>query len=262
MVEDTADFADTEYIQETAQGTQRLDVDLSDLLAELESINVKTAVIQSATLLIDLPLRYRSGSPLYFTQFEHGAAHWQGTVGDTDGSSAISTTLWLSKGQAWALKADAGGTKYARMEARFGSYPKCKVALEAAFTLTAQMTYLYWLIKWVDGDNDYLATLYYKKADDAIKLRDHQYAVKTVLSNWTPDVDDSAFHFIKLIIDVTTGKYVTLYLDEHEIPLADHGLFPGTGATGEPIYIAVQLNGAAGQNPIIYVDDVCLIEED
>lgn len=259
---ETDDFGDTTNLQDMRDSTQHLDVDLGDLLVELENINVHQASIENALIVTDLPLRYRSGTPLFMCDFEYGDGHWKATTAGTGATSASSTTLWYSKGKSWELKAGSDGAKYARAEARFGNYPLGAVGVECAFTLADNMTALHILFKIVSGDDYYLADIYYNQADDKFKLRDENYAVQTILEGWTPDLGDNAFHFLKLVVDSSTGLYTTLFLDEHEIDISAYGLFTTTGATGDPMYIAFQLGAVSGNNPIVYIDDVCLTEED
>lgn len=255
------DFGDTSNLQDMRDSTQHLDVDLGDLLLELENINVHQASIENALIVTDLPLRYRSGSPLFVTDFEYGDGHWKATTSGAGANSATSTTLWLSKGKSWQLKAGSDGSEYAKTEARFGNYPLGPMGIECAFTLTDQMNYFAILFKIVSGADYYLLDIRYDRANDLIKLRDENYASQTVLASWTPDVDDNAFHYFKATFDPSTALYTTLFLDEHEVDISAYGLFTAATGLGDPMYLAFQMGGPSGQNPIIYVDDVCITEE-
>jgi len=259
---DTPDFGPTEYSRSTAEQTARLDVDLSDVLAQLQQLNVKTALIQSATIALDLPLRYRSGVPFYNNNFYLGAGNWVGTGYGTGWSSYTTTAFYYTSGRSWRLKAGSDGARLARATLKLGPYPKCKVGIEAAFTLTNTMDTLTFTLMWPYGGYDYFIIVYIDHTNTRICLRDQNYNVQAVLSPWGYMVDDNAFHFLKIIADLNTEQYETIYLNEHELDVSQYGIYSENGNLTDSMELEVELHSQAGVSPIVYFTDICLTKED
>jgi len=256
------DFGDVGAIQQTGDGAVYWDTLLSDLLTELENINVQTARIESATILSDMPLRYRSGTPLYLTQFEHGAGPWVGSSVGADGGSEVSTDIWLSKGKSWILTAGSDSTRYARMDLRLGPYPNGEYSLEAAFTLGDNVIRLRFVVIWIDGSVGIIPTVWLDLEDAKVYIDDENLGYVSVIDPWNPDTDNDAWHFIKFTFDTESLLYTTLFLDEHEVDLSAYEIETASGYSDQAIRVYIQVDSTSGENATCYIDDIALVEEE
>jgi hypothetical protein len=260
-VGDTADFADTGYIQDTGVGAAYWDAALSDILSELENINVQTAHIQAASLATDRPLRYPTGTPLLIEQWEHGVNGWEWASGGTGASvSRISNLSW-TKGYCIKMVGGSDGARYATLSMQLGAYPKGKGGFQFAIAGNNHWDYLYidtmfpykgmyiWPGMVIDrGDNELL--LYDVDWDEVVY--------------WTAlpwNFGSDRWQFIKFTWDWDAGTWDTLYFNEYKEDISAYTLPKEEGDITDDVYLGFYLKSLAGQNGTIYIDDICLTEE-
>lgn len=262
MCPDTPDFADTEYIEQTAQGAQHLDVDLGDLLTELQSINVHQANIANATLAVDLPKRYRSGVAIFAEQFEYDVQDWHGTGYGAGALSQRSTNHWYSKGAAWLLRTGSTLGRSAVVYYQMGRYSQAKIALEVCFSVPDDLYEFRCYLRCPYNDNYYEARFSAYPSLDKIALWQTTVSATTISEIWEFHPGEDVFHFLKLVFDLTTGKYETVYLDDLEIDVSDKDLISGTGQSNKAWRLYFYARGNVAANRDLYFDDVCIAKED
>lgn len=259
--DDTPDFGPTGYAKDTAEGVTPLNANLTDILGELESINVQTANIQNATLSVDRPLRFAAGTPIFLEQFEYGDGFWVSASSGTGSSSAVSTTQFWSKGRSWKLVAGSDGGRTAKTKVRMGRYKTAKIGFQFAFTMDADLDYFALEIAWRTGTHYWYPALNFDVTNDTLEILDENDTWQTVQSGIDLYEAVTCFHFVKMIVDLTTVKYETLYLNDVEIDLSAYG-FPDYGSPGtDPLVMEFNLRGDTGKNATVYLDDICVTEE-
>lgn len=262
MTVDTPDFGPTGYARTTAEGAAYLDAALSDILSELQSINIHQANIANATLAIDLPKRYRSGVAIFAEQFEYDVQDWHGEIYGAGAASARSTAHWYSKGASWLLTTGSTLAKAALAYYQMGRYPQAKIGLEVCFTVPEDLYEFRTYLRCPYNDNYYEARFSVYPSLGKVSLWQTTASATTVSEDWEFHEGEDVFHFFKLVFDLTTGKYVVVYLDDLELDVSAYSLINGTGQAGKGWRLYFSAMAAIAANLDLYFDDVCLTEED
>jgi hypothetical protein len=256
------DFSDTADLETAATQSLNLDTGLSDILLELQTLNVHQANIESATLSVDLPLRYRSGQPLYLQDWGDGAGHAIAWTAGTGAASARDTTKFYTKGASWKLTAGSDGGRAATLDIYQGMYPNSKVSFEWAMTWATDIEYFRFSVIWVDGSNYYYVEVYIDVAADEIQIYDDTPGYNMIRTPIDLYADDDCYHFFKVTVDFTTGKYIEAYIDEDTIDLSAYTMLYDAASAGDPLDLEWKLRSDAGKNPTIYVDTIAMVLED
>lgn len=256
------DFSDTADANTTATQTEHLDVDLSDILLELQTLNVHQANIESATLSVDLPLRYRSGQPLYLQDWGDGAGHAIAWSAGTGAASARDTTKFLTKGASWKLTAGSDGGRAATLDFYLGMYEHAKVSFEWAMTWADDIESFMFSVIWLDGANYYYVELFIDVAAGEIQIYDDTPGYNSIRSPILLYADDDCWHYFKITADFSTGNYVEAYINEDTIDLSAYTMYYGASVAGSPLNMEWRLKGDAGKNPAIYIDTIAMILEE
>jgi len=265
---DTPDFGVTGYSKDTADRTARLNVDLSALLAQLESISVNTLNIEQATLdvvgatLVEgAPLRYKSGKPIFIETFELNNPMWASFTSGTGASAAWSTDGWWVKGRSWKLVAGSDGSRYATIVAELSSYPLGAMGAQFAHTLDTKTDYVYFNAMYHDGVWRRQVSL----KVDVVNKRLSIYGSGAVWSNvYTfPGLRTTTkcWHFVKLRYNLLTDAYIDLWFDDVVVDLSSYMIYKTSYTTWWYTYFQFSHYGVAGSNPVAYIDEVCVTDE-
>lgn len=256
------DFSDTSDLQSLGDASAFWDTAISELLAQLQTLNVHQANIESATLSVDLPLRYRSGQPLYIQDFEYSGSHMQAWKAGTGADCERVTDHALVKGASWQLRAGSDGGRAATLDITQGMYEKAKLSFEWAMTWSMDIDYLRFLVYFIDGSNYYYVELYIDVTADEIQIYDDTPGYESIRSPIGLYADPDTWHFFKVTVDFSTGDYVQAFINEETIDLSDYTMYYGAAAAGDPLNLEWKLHGDAGKNPTIYLDSIAMVLED
>jgi len=256
------DFGDVGAIQQTGDGAAYWDAALSDILEELETINIQTAHIQNATLSADRPRRFASGTPVFIEQFEYGSVLWHLDSSGSDGSSERSQTRYVSKGYAIELMSATDSTHRAYMQLKLGPLRLGPLGLQFSFTFANYSDY--YRVEWylVTATVRYDPEIIIDYNNSRIQILDANDAWQTVLEWDSISSGGGNFWSIKVTLDTLTGMWDTLFFDSEEVDLSAHGLPSGTAEAHGYFWIEVDHYGENARNPKVYVDDVCITEEE
>lgn len=262
MSQDTPDFGPTGYSQDTATGAGYWDVSLSDLLAELESLNVKTAIIQSATLTTDRPLRYASGHPIFIENWELARPGWVAGTYGTGALSARQATVWYSKGACWQLRAGSTLSRVADATYYMGRFPKGIMGFQCCFTVHANTYEVRAGVQFPYNGDYYHAQFSCFPDWTRFAVWESTMSATNVSDAWQLDVGGNVFHFVKVTFDLETGMYVAATVDDMEIDLSAYTLASGSGLSGQGLTVYLYHKGDSATTPDCYIDDVVISEED
>ncbi len=265
---DTPDFGPTGYSQDTAAGAAHLDVDLGDLLAQLETLNVHQANIENATLSISAatvvtgaPLRYGSGKPIFLESWEYNQKAWYGSGSGTDGIQRRSEEAFWTKGWSYELTCSSDSTRRASVSIRMGSYPAGPMGLQWAFTWDTRTDYVLLEGVFVDPDNRWNPEVRIDYNEKKIQILDGGSAWQDILAWDVITKGDGDWHFIKVTFDTATGMWDTLYFDFEAEDISEHALEAGSASDIGYIYFEFNHFGEVDYNATMYLDDICLSDE-
>lgn len=268
MVNDTPDFGDTEYIQSTSESTAHLDVDLGDLLAELETLNIHQANIENATIAVasamivaGVPLRYKSGVPIFIENWEYNQKAWYGSSSGTDGITRRSDEAFWSKGWSYELRCSSDSTRRATVSVKQGSYKEGKLGLQFAFTFHQYTDYIRVELYLIGPDSAYQVEFKIDFNNHKVQILDGGNNLQEVITWTIVSYGVDCWHFIKIIVDTENGLWDTIYFNSEEEDISEHTLKTATASDLGYVWMEFNHYGEEGQNAIMYLDDVCLTDE-
>lgn len=284
MSGDTPDFEDTTYQQTTATGaafldvsltelkvmledalltvTGALDIDLSEVLSELvtiEGLTVPSAPMQSVT---GAPLRYRTGDLILWEDFSKGNGYWQRYVSGAEADSSLDSNYWVRGGQSWMLKGGSSSGYQARLYMTMGRYEKCKMGLEFAFSWGMDADRLSVYFEPAYGSSYARFVVKFNVDTNQIEIRDHEGNYQPVRDPMSLIGSWYCFHHIKLIVDVETLSYETLFVNEEEIDLSSYTAAVGSVSANTPFEVRWTLVGTGGDTPQCWIDCIAITIED
>lgn len=234
--------------------------DFSDS-ANLQEINNYTNLTVKA-FTTDLPLRYRTGQPLYIQDWGDGVGHAISLAAGTGAESTYQVNKFLTKRASWLLKAGSDGGRQAKVTIRQGPYEKAKISFEWAMTWDDDIDYFEFTCTWVDGTTYYWVEFYIDVSEDEIQIYDNALGYVSIRTPINLYADDDNWNYFKLTVDLTEAEWVEAYINEDTIDLSDYTLYSDTAVAGDPLDVYWKLRGDAGANPAIYVDGIAMILED
>lgn len=234
--------------------------DFSDS-ANLQEINNYTNLTVKA-FTVDLPLRYRTGQPIYLQNWGDGDGHAIGFSAGTDAESTIQYNKFLTKRAAWKLMAGSDGGRQAKVTIRQGAYPLAKISFEWAMTWVEYVDYFQVQATFISGAVYYLVDFYIDVDADEIQIFDDTAAYRSIRSPIGLYENVAGWHFFKLTVDFLTGDYVEAFINEDNIDLSAYTMFSDASALHDPWDTYWKLHGDSGENPIIYLDCIAMIVED
>jgi len=88
---------------------------------------------------------------------------------------------------------------------------------------------------------------------------DGTWNIRTAAATWTSvltkTIQQYTTLFVKLVIDFTTGKYVSLQVSEEDVDLSAHSLYTDTTATSDRMRISAYVTAAAGKTCALFIDE-------
>ena len=256
------DFGDVGSIQQTGDGAAYWDASLADILAQLETINIQTANIQNATLSADRPRRYASGTPIFIEQFEYGSVLWNLDSSGSDGSAARSDTCYMSKGYAVELMSATDSTHRSYMQFTMGARARGPIGFQCAFTFHQYTDYFRIEVYFKGPTARYNVEVKIDYNEERIQILDADSEWETVLE-WDSMMYGAArFVFLKVTFNTLTGMWDRLFFNSEEVNISAHGLEPGTPEDNGSVWVEINQYGENTRNPIVYVDDICITEEE
>jgi hypothetical protein len=227
----------------------------------LQQINNYTNLTVKA-FTVDLPLRYRTGQPLYLQNWGDGNGHGKSWTAGTGAESTIQGNKFLNNRAAWKLTAGSDGGRAAHLEIEQGPYEKAKLRFEWAMTWAADIEYFQFYVIFMDGSNYYWVELYIDVALDEIQIADGTATKQSVRSPIYLEEDEDCWHHFKITVDFSSGKYVELYVNEDTVDLSNYSMYYAASAAGDPIDMLWFVKADDGKNPTIYIDAIAMVLED
>jgi len=198
----------------------------------------------------------RRGDVVSLEDFEYGITNWEsvGTVGYTATWSAAES---LSKGVSYKAVAPDGAATYALIRRYYSLPVNSRLGVEFAFLPDSKTEFVFVRSIIYDGTTYYQAKVYYSWDDSAIQYYNSAGARVDLATNVTLRRDGKCWHRLKMVIDLTTSKYVRCILDNVEYPMGDLGVQSGASATAPAIITELQHSvSAPGEAVTVHFDNV------
>lgn len=252
------DFSDTADQSTIAGYSVNWDTALTNLLTELESINIRTAEIGAATLIDGQPLRFRSGENVFYEDFQYDNGFWVAYTSGTGATSALDTDNCLSRAQCWKIKAGSDGGKQAWVSFQQGRFAFEPFGIEFGFSHSSLTDYFSIFIEPAYDDRYLRYVLKLDITNNKAQIRDENGTYQDVIDPLDIYPGIGVFHFCKLIVDPDGPTYTTLHLDDNEVDLSAYSAADAAASDDTPFYVSFRVYGTGGDNPDVNIDNLAL----
>lgn len=230
---------------------------------------VKTGIVHRIDDLAELAARLgspnvwdRRGDLLYATDFREGIGMFHSGFTGTDGGIALVTGHSRQGAYSMRLRASDEAQQYAYLQLAFPFQDPSKVGLEFSFSVAAQTKHVGAWIAWRDGAKEYIARILYHHTDSKVWY----YTEPTTWTALQTGIElhecTRPEHTLKLVVDMDAEEYVRLLLDAETYSMA--GLVPDEAPNTNPPYwyFYIQHFGEEDQNPLVYIDNVIVTQNE
>ncbi len=204
----------------------------------------------------------RRGDVVWLESFEFGDSAWSYTLAGTNSDAAPSAEYARSGGFALKLVTGTGANPYVIAQHLNYRPITSKVGVELSFSFKTGFDRFHLTVNDYDGSD---ATVYSVEIDkDGTNLR-----IRTGLVTWITlesafdlYADAGCFHIVKLVIDISTGKYVRLLINDQVWDISDYSGWESGSATLRNLGVVIHAYGDGDTSVDSYVDGVIITQNE
>jgi len=209
-------------------------------------------------------LAARLGSPVIYSQsgrvvlmetFKHGKQRIVYTVSGTGGSVTLSPTYWLTDG--YSLKLVTGSTDFGFADFVFyyGQFPNTKIGWSACFLPATEYLWFELLITIFDGTYQHYADVILNNQQECLQIDAKSYGITKIADVYTHPFEQTRFRHMKVVLDLETGYYVSLFLDNLKYDISNYQYNKSNSTAPPRCCLGGKLTGREGYNDIAYIDN-------
>jgi len=196
------------------------------------------------------------GQVLVSADFSDGWSPGLLTTSGTGAAAVVSPDVWLHGGFSLKLTGGSDGGLYAAASVRTGPNPASRLGLAVIFSCSGPPDYLQLSITYQKGGTGYRSRVRIDFDNDQLQVYDYLGAWNNV-GEVKPYANEDYFHSFKFVVDIDSGKYVRVLLDDVQVDISAYA--PVTlGAGSELLTSAVYLYSHAASNDYAFVDSIVL----
>ena len=221
-------------------------IDNSELAARLNSINTFD----------------RRGNVVFMDNFEDAVLFWNSATSGANADVSLATDWGKTGSQSCKLTAGDGATGQAYIYRFLGAQVLGKLGIESSFTIDSDTTRVDLELRYYDGTNYHSGMVRYVKADDKFQIWDTTAGYVDVLTSYSLDFLNTAFHTMKLVIDIDTKKYVRLLVNNQAVDISTYTLKEYGDATKTSIRFGIYHISAEASAALIWVDNIIITQNE
>jgi len=222
------------------------EVDNGELAARLGSINTYD----------------RRGNIVFMEDFEGALFNWDQTNNGAGAGSVLAAAYSRHGSQAAQLTAGAGVNGYTLIEKLWPLPVSTQIGLEASFTTHATLDRVVLEVAIYDGTYHHDAVAGISISADDVYFFDAVPATIVSAENVGLVNSDYMFHTLKLVFDYSTDTWMRVLFDNYTFNASAYGIQHNLSAITPRMFVGIwAINEVAG-NPVIYVDDVILTQNE
>jgi hypothetical protein len=207
-------------------------------------------------------LHDRAGKVVFIETFEQGLGSWRGTYYGDNGSILISSEQCNSGGVACKLTAGSSGDRAAKIVRRWPHPTITKYGVMLIWFTGDYVKYFDVVLGGQDGVNEHQFYLRYDDVLHEIQVKDGEDAFTTAISDIDLRAGSQPPIALKLVVDLTTDKYVRLLINQESFPLDTYSAYVLANPDYKSVRVDVKLWGLEGPNATSWVDDVVLTQSE
>jgi len=197
----------------------------------------------------------RRGNVILLDDFESGIEGWE--VDSSPAGYAVSWSPERHRGGGFSLKLVTNDTEDAYAGVYKGyPYPKpSRLGFEVSFIYGEYIKYFEFKNDVRDSTDQYMA--YVRFVPDTNRWQ--YWSLAEAWVNLSPAYDlmqlQRIFHTIKLVVDMTTGKYVHLIVDDHTFDMSGLSMWTASAPGNPVLYTTIHAYTRSNDAAYTYVDD-------
>lgn len=204
----------------------------------------------------------RRGEVVWFDDFEDNIAKWGAANVGTGASAELSTEAARSGGKSCKLVTPSDTLTYNEILHGIGVLADSKVSLEVSFADQDDDTILDIIMQDRDGVTNKQGVLRYRSSTGALQIFDGSTMAYITLATLSLPSELYIWHTAKLVIDMSTNKYVRALLNNRSFDLSAYSLYSTGDASAARIEPAIRLTRSVSSNLHIYLDDVIVTQNE
>lgn len=198
----------------------------------------------------------RRGDVLLLDDFEDGVDKWEAVLGGSGDSVTLSFARARNGRYSVLLTAAAAASPSARILRQLPYPVLSRFGLEVSFNFDAAVARLTFLFQLEDGTDRSVFAVRWEDADGELQYQDSSGSYVAFATGVDPQVPETLFHTLKLVVDGVNGNYVRVLYDDREYDLAGIAGAVSASAVSPRLTLMITLTGTDGQSQTVYVDDV------
>ena len=204
----------------------------------------------------------RRGNVVFLESFEEGLSKWTLFHAGTADDILLSTTYPKHGAYSVKLIGGSGVGHYVQIRHREPIPVLSRIGFEFSWAPDSDMSTIEQYLYWYDGTNDYTWAVRYVVSTHALQVRDSAGNWQTITTAWIPSLTYSTSHVWKLVVDLETGEYAFLIVDQNGYDLSAYsGQFLSAGL-GPYLSMDLFYYSTAGKNSVCYIDDVIITQNE
>jgi len=252
---------------ETAEGdieTVRLDdegrmsafvIDSQDAWDRMLTIgNAELAARLGSSVIYD-----KRGQVLFVESFEGGWYRWKLNKDGLLAAGEITPEAAATGGYCVKLTGGSTLTHFAGIERRVASRPVGRMGLEFSFSVPGSWDYILASLYLFTGALAYIAAVKFVSATGNLRVLDQVWGYPIVGTGTALGGYLKWFNTIKIVGDISTGKYTRLMFNNQEIAIPTNTLKVDDDVTTPPgIMVDIAFYSRLANNDVMYLDDIIL----
>jgi len=197
------------------------------------------------------------GKVVWLTDFRSGLGGMKSSASGVGASVTLDPTHFVSGGYSAKIVGGSSGTLESYLAASIDVPPTARIGLYARWCSDSYFDFLDLLMEITDGTRFYEATLRYDK--DAAKLYylDDEQAFQ-LLVDQAFITDDSAWHGLKLVVDIGASTYSRCLAGNSEHDMSELAMRSLTSGASQSLFCGVQIHSHSGNNEYCWVDSMII----
>ena len=215
--------------------------------------------LAEAVVRLGSPVIYdRSGAVALLESFEFGLGHCELSLTGGGSLPALDNTHWNTNGFSALLAAGPLDGDGSYLAISLPVPPPGLWGLSARFTVPLASGRIMFGIMLFDPPGYWTGAIHYVADLGKWYYKDLAGGVVLLLDGWTPPLSEYLFHFLKLVIDPITHKYVRLVIDDTVIDMSGLDLYYAGGIAYSYLQVSVGLLRSWAAVSHTNIDDVIL----
>lgn len=200
----------------------------------------------------------RSGEVVYLDDFSHGLAHWVDDSAAEGADITLQNDVARSKGVGARLDVPAGGAGIANLRGYFPVVGSERISAQAEFCIAEAVGAVEIAMTHYDRATAYTWRMRYSPDTSILSYFDADAAYTALADPLYLTQLAHFFHNLKLTIDLSTGEYVRVTVNDNDYSMAGIAAYSTPSAVGPYVRVTFGARSATPAARFVYLDNLIL----